>query len=82
VWGVISGLKPCGDWSCESVGVNGNLFKKLTNIWEAFLYIQRKILWRWARMTIGERIKIIRKGEGLNQIEFANRISVSQGRLK
>jgi transcriptional regulator with XRE-family HTH domain len=34
-----------------------------------------------ARMTIGERIKIIRKGEGLNQIEFANRISVSQGRL-
>jgi transcriptional regulator with XRE-family HTH domain len=32
-------------------------------------------------MTIGERIKLLRKREELNQIEFASRISVSQGRL-
>lgn len=32
-------------------------------------------------MTIGDRIKVVRKNEGLNQIEFAKRINVSQGRL-
>jgi transcriptional regulator with XRE-family HTH domain len=32
-------------------------------------------------MIIGERIKVVRKSEGLNQVEFARRINVSQGRL-
>lgn len=32
-------------------------------------------------MSIGERIKSLRKKEGLNQIEFCKKIKLSQGRL-
>lgn len=32
-------------------------------------------------MTIGERIKFIRKERKLNQIEFSRSINISQGRL-